>query len=91
MGKAPLLVLEDGKTDLIESAAINEYLLEHATPEQKKQFLGGGDPVAAAQVRAWVSYAEGTLLTHAIVSKTFMLRRLILTRSCYSPSPIADG
>lgn len=69
MGKAPLLVLEDGKTDLIESAAINEYLLEHATPEQKKQFLGGGDPVAAAQVRAWVSYAEGTLLTHAIVRR----------------------
>lgn len=66
MGKAPLLVLEDGKTDLIESAAINEYLLEHATPEQKKQFLGGGDPVAAAQVRAWFSYSEGTLLTHAI-------------------------
>ncbi len=91
MGKAPLLVLENGKTDLIESAAINEYLLEHATPEQKKQFLGGGDPVAAAQVRAWVSYAEGTLLTHAIVSIAKLALNLMLRRHSCSPSPIADG
>lgn len=66
MGKAPTLVLEDGKRDLIESAAINEYLLEYATPEQKKQYLGGSDAFFNAQVRAWASYAEATLLTHAI-------------------------
>ena len=69
MGKAPLLVLEDGKTQLIESSAICEYLLSvHAEPEDKDKFLGGGSPVAAAKVRQWTSFAEGSLLTHAIVS-----------------------
>ena len=78
MGKAPLLVLEDGQTQLIESSAICEYLLSaHTDQEEKVRFLGGGSPVAAAKVRQWMSFSEGTLMTHAIVS-------LLHTGSCQS-------
>lgn len=71
MGKAPLLVLEDGNTMVIESSAICEYVLHtSATPEQKQQYMGGGSEAQAAIVRSWASWAEGTLMTHAIVSSS---------------------
>lgn len=69
MGKAPMLVIEDGKTTLIESSAICDYIVsEAATSQQKDQYFGGGSQVEAAIVRSWMSWAEATLMTHAIVS-----------------------
>lgn len=78
MGKAPMLVLEDGKTIITESGAICEYIIDvYATQEQKAQFYAGNDPSQRARVRSWSYFAEGTLLTHAIV------RRLLLLERCW--------
>lgn len=71
MGKAPMLVLEDGKTILVESTAICDYIVSAAADTAKKeQFFGGGSDIQAAQVRAWMSWAEGGLMLHALVCLT---------------------
>lgn len=68
MGKAPMLVHEDGDTIIIESGAQCEYLVEaYASSEQQKQLWSGGSAKAKAEVRSWMWFAEGTLLTHALV------------------------
>lgn len=69
MGKAPMLVLEDGETVLMESSAICDYIVSTAaSTEKKEQFFGGGSEVQAAQVRSWMAWAEATLALHALVS-----------------------
>ena len=68
MGKAPILLLEDGKTTITESGAICDFIVEaYADEKQKTQFYNGGSPVQAAEVRSWMYFAEGTLLLHALV------------------------
>lgn len=68
MGKAPLLVTEDG-TQIIESGAISEYIVEkYASEEQRKSMYGGGSLEKKAEVRSWMYWSEGALLIHALVS-----------------------
>jgi glutathione S-transferase len=77
MGKAPMLVTEDG-TCVIESGAISEYIVEkYASEKQKKAMYGGGSLEKKAEVRSWMYWSEGTLLLHSLVSPAFLLRRVI--------------